>query len=183
MKNIISYIIYPLFAVFALAATHSCSKQQTADTVNKQEEAISKYLTGHYADNEIRRKNGSSRIIIDSGHGVDSLVTGDSLYFNYAGFIFSNGPSKLFTTNVQSVAEKNGFTITSTGETFDESSTIFDSHSFIPGLFDGLSGAREGEHCVVIFSSTYGFKDKAVANVPPSSALMYEVWVNKIKKN
>ncbi|MBQ0006143.1 MAG: FKBP-type peptidyl-prolyl cis-trans isomerase [Alistipes sp.] len=183
MKKNVSYVIYSLFAVFALAVTLSCSKQQTADIVNKQEEDISNYLTGHYAGSEIIRKNGASRIIIDSGHGADSLMTGDSIYFNYAGFIFSNGPSKLFTTNIQSVAEKNGFTITSTDSTFDECSTLFDSKSFIPGLINGLDGAKEGEHCVIIFSSTYGFQNKAVANVPPSSALMYEVWVNKIKKN
>lgn len=183
MKKDISYILFPLLMVFLLAVSHSCSKQQTADSINRQEESISSYLTGHYADNKIIRRNGSNRIIIDAGHGSDTLAAGDSLFFNFAGFIFNNGPSKLFATNVQSVAEKNGLSITSTGGTFNEYSTLFNSRSFISGLFDGLCGAGEGEHCIIIFSSKYGFDDKAVANVPPSSALMYEVWINKIKKN
>lgn len=183
MKKSVSYIIFSLFAVFFIASSHSCSKQQTADTVNRQEESISSYLSGHYAENPIIRRNGSNRVIIDSGYGTDTLETGDSLFFNYAGFIFSNGPSKLFSTNIQSVAEKNGLSITPLEWTFEECAILFNSRSLIPGLTDGLCGAKQGEHGIVIFSSTYGFKDQAVANVPPSSALMYEVWINKIKKN
>lgn len=176
--------IFPLIAAIAVsAAVLSCSKEQKENTINSQEESISKYIEGSLKDYEVIRRNGSNRVIVDAGYGADTLSYGDSLYFYYAGYVFSNGPSKLFSTNVQSVAEKSNFNITEQEHTYDEYGVLFDEGCFISGLTEGLFGVREGEHAVIIFSARYGFYDKPVANVPALSPLLYEVWINEIKKN
>jgi len=170
-------------AAAVAAVSFSCTKEETNNTINSQEESISKYLSSTFKNYEIIPREGSNRVIIDEGYGADSLSFGDSLIFYYAGYVFNNGPSQLFATNVRSVAEKSGFNITPLEHTYDEYSLIFESDSFVSGLTNGLYGVREGEHSVILFSARYGFYNKPVANVPSLSALMYEVWIEHVKKN
>jgi len=169
--------------VITAAVMVSCAKEQINKTINSQEEAISKYLSSTFAQYEIRRRDGSNRVIIDPGYSTDSLSFGDSLVFYYAGYTFNSGPSQLFATNVRSVAEKSGFNITAQEHTYDEYSLLFESSSFISGLTNGLLGVREGEHAVILFSAGYGFENRAVGNIPSLTALMYEVWIERVKKN
>lgn len=183
MKHTVPFIIRLMVICVLTAASVSCSKEAKDKTINTQEESISKYISSNFSDYRLVTREGSNRIIIDSGFGTDALEFGDSLTFYYAGYVFNNGPSQIFATNDQSVAEKNNFDITTQKDTYSAYSVLFESGSFVSGLVNGLYGVTEGEHCIILFSARYGFGDKAVANVPGLSALIYEVWVEGIKKN
>lgn len=183
MEHFSKYIIHLISVSAIIGLLFSCSKEERDKTINSQEESISSYIKSTFKDSTVIIREGSNRIIIDHGYGTDTLAFGDSLSFYYAGFTFNNGPSTLFATNDQTVADKNNFSITSQEDTFKEYSVLFESGSFIPGLVNGLYGVTEGEHCIIVFSARYGFGNKPVANVPALSALIYEVWIDKIKKN
>lgn len=183
MKHLSRYASLLLSISVVIGLLLSCSKEERDKTINSQEESISTYIRSNFKDYTVILREGSNRIIVDPGHSIDSLAFGDSLVFYYAGYTFNNGPSSLFATNDQTVADKNNFNITAQEDTFKGCSVLFDSGSFIPGLVNGLYGVTEGEHCIIVFSARYGFGSKPVANVPALSALIYEVWIDKIKKN
>lgn len=183
MKHFSKYILHLVPISVIIGLLPSCSKEERDKTINAQEVSISTYISSNFKDYPVILREGSNRIIVDPGYGADTLSFGDSLAFYYAGYTFNNGPSSLFATNDQTVADKNNFNITAQEDTFKECSVLFDSGSFIPGLVNGLYGVTEGEHCIILFSARYGFGNKPVANVPALSALIYEVWIDKIKKN
>lgn len=183
MKHLSTYATRLLPVFILIGILFSCSKEERNKTMNSQEESISSYISSNFKDYTVVLREGSNRVIIDPGYGTDTLAFGDSLAFYYAGYTFNNGPSSLFATNDQTVAEKNKFNITAQEDTFKEYAVLFSSGSFIPGLTNGLCGVTEGEHCIILFSARYGFGYKPVANVPALSALIYEVWIDRIKKN
>ena len=100
-------------AMVTLAGAFSCANEDKKLTIADQEAAIDSYISQNYANNTVVRRNGSNRVILDttSVNIQDSLVYGDSLYFYYAGYVFTRSPSTLFSTNNQTVAEESGFTL------------------------------------------------------------------------
>ena len=162
----------------------SCAKEEKELTIADQEAAIESYIDQNFSDYNIIRRNGSNRIVVDTtvtGADIDSLEYGDSLYFYYAGYVFTNGPSALFSTNNEYLAAESGYTVTDPD--FSVRRILFSEGSMIPGLENGLYGVKEGEHCVILFSAKHGYYDDYVYNIPKLSALAFEVWIEDIIKN
>ncbi len=105
---------------------------------------------------------------------------GDSLYIQYAGYVFTSSPSGIFSTNVAEIARQAGFDI-ATIDTLPKG-ILFEKGVLIPGLEHGLHNAREQEHCMIVFSAEYGFGNTKMYNIPKMSALLYEIVINKVIK-
>lgn len=180
MRTILAYLT---FLTAAAVIISSCTREDKENTIADQEAAIDSYISQNFPDNRIFRRNGSNRIVIDSTVLAlpDSLEYGDSLYFYYAGYIFTSSPSQLFSTNSEYVAQESGYSVTDPD--FSIRKTLFTEDCMISGLVNGLYGVREGEHCILIFSAKYGFYDNYVYNIPKLSALAYEIWVDRVIKN
>lgn len=171
---------YIILLLISAAIFASCNKEER-DATAKQEDAIEKYINSRFADNEIVRNNGSNRIIIEKKEGDSTILEkGDTLCFYYAGFVFSNGPSALFATNLETVAQTNNFTLTDPD--FNIAKIAYSKKNFIEGLYNGLDGISEGEHALILFSAKYGFGNNTVYNIPKFSALIYEIWTEQIIK-
>lgn len=175
-------ILYTMIIVAAALAGSSCSKKNKELTIADQEASIDSYISSHYADYKVIHRNGSNRIILDTTvlSQPDSLEYGDSLYFYYAGYVFTSSPSQLFCTNNESVAAQNNFTISDPD--YSVRRILFTDDCMISGLVNGLYGVRQGEHCILLFSARYGFYDSYVYNIPKLSALAYEIWVDRVIK-
>lgn len=174
-----------IIAIAALALTlcslAGCAKEERELAYANQESAIEKYLQGKFPNDSIIRNNGANRVIIDSASSANMLEYGDTLYLFYAGYVFNGSPSALFATNVQSVAESAKFTLTDAD--FSPLVVQYNKGVFVEGLENGLFGVGEGEHSIILFSAKYGFGNDAIYNIPKLSALLYEVWIDKIIKN
>lgn len=166
--------------IVTFSVLFSCSSDREA-TITSQESSIDSYITSHFRDSTVIRNNGSNRVVISRDLTKDSLSFGDSLHFYYAGYVFTSSPSSLFATNVESVAKASSFVLTD--QDFSVKKILFTESSMISGLVYGLQNVREGEHCVLLFSSRYAFYNSKVYNIPKLSALAYEIWVDKIIKN
>lgn len=161
----------------------ACTKDEKALTIANQEAAIDSYIASTFKDYPLVRNNGSNRVIVEEALNPSARVLeyGDSMYFHYAGYIFTSSPSSLFATNVEEVAKQSGFEITAPD--FSARKIAFEKGSMIEGLENGLAGTKEGEHCVILFSAQYGFYSDAVYNIPRLSALAFEIWIDKVIKN
>ena len=160
-------------ALATLAGAISCANEDKKLTIADQEAAIDSYISQNYANNTVVRRNGSNRVILDttSVNIQDSLVYGDSLYFYYAGYVFTSSPSTLFSTNNQTVAEESGFTLSDPD--YSVRKILFTKGCLVNGLEN---------HCIILFSAQYGFYDSYVYNIPKLSALAYEIWVDRVIK-
>lgn len=179
----IRYFLYSVFAVASAAALLSCSKEEKELTIADQEAAIETYINQNFQQYNIVRRGGSNRIVVDTTvvDAADSLEYGDSLYFYYAGYVFTSSPSALFSTNNEYLATESGYSLTS--QDFSVRKVLFSKGSMIKGLENGLYGVKDGEHCVILFSAKYGFYDDYVYNIPKLSALAFEIWVEDVVKN
>lgn len=156
----------------------SCSSDKEATIIN-QESSIDTYITRTFPDSLVIRNNGSNRVVMSRNTDADSLSFGDSLYFYYAGYVFTSAPSSLFATNIEELGTK--FAITNPD--YSPMKILFTENCMVPGLVNGLYGTREGEHSIIIFSAKYGFYNDIVYNIPKLSALLYEVFIWKVIKN
>ncbi|HIZ85745.1 MAG TPA: hypothetical protein IAC04_04570 [Candidatus Coprenecus stercoravium] len=172
-----------VIATAAVAAFLSCTNQDKQLTIADQEAAIDNYVAQNFAENPVSYHNGSVRVtIIDSSFIAppDSLVYGDTLSFFYAGYVFTNGPSDLFSTNNKAVAAQNNFSLTDSDSTAKE--LVFTKDCMVPGLVNGLYGVKERGHYIILFSAEHGFYDRYVYNIPKLSALAFEVWIEAVRK-
>jgi FKBP-type peptidyl-prolyl cis-trans isomerase 2 len=117
------------------------------------------------------------------GFGADDIgaEAGDSLVFDYAAYVFQSGKGMFFATSLPDLAESMGVS-RDPGE-YVPQEIVLGRDKIVSGLEKGLSGVKEGEHCYVIFSARHGFGNTHTGVVPELSALMYEVWVKRVKKD
>ncbi|MCI1778602.1 MAG: FKBP-type peptidyl-prolyl cis-trans isomerase [Bacteroidales bacterium] len=168
---------FPVAIVLLFAA--SCAKQDRENTMISQESSIDSYISSSLSNYQTVRKGGSNRIIIEEGASSPGVLgTGDSLYFYYAGYVFSRGKGALFTTNYPKLAKEKGFNTDTT-----VMKIRYGADDLISGLKNGLDGVREKEHSYIIFSAKYGYGNSAVYNIDKLSPLFFEVWIEKIIKN
>lgn len=170
MKKLLYILLVALVAV-------SCTKEDRKNRIVEQEASIDRYISS-LKDVRVERNNGSNRVVTKEGKGKDSLAIGDSLRFYYAGYVFSNGKGELFATNDTTVAIAHSFELEQGVE-----SRILSHKELVPGLANGLVGARAGEECQVIFSAKYGYGNTIVYNVPKLSPLIFEIRIESIVKN
>ncbi len=173
----------------AILISVACSEVSLENTYNKQESSIESYIEKQFKDYPVFRKGGSNRVTVDTTNLIvldslgltDSLEFGDSLYFYYAGYVFTTKPSFVFATNNEAVAEQAKMELDSAD--FSMFKILYEPGCLVEGLENGLYNVKYQEHCIVVFSGKYGFRDEVVANVPKNSALAYEIWVMDIIKN
>ncbi|MCI2082129.1 MAG: FKBP-type peptidyl-prolyl cis-trans isomerase [Bacteroidales bacterium] len=167
-------IIIPALAV-AATLIFSCREQNAASTYATEESSIDSYVYKKFDSTAVHHYNGSTRVTLtEASEGADSLERGDSTYFYWAGYMFSNGPGTLFSTNDPKVSSAYQDTVPAgvkLGET-----------SLIPGLENGLIGIRNGEEAYIVFSGKYGFGEDGVYDVTPLSALIYHIRIKDIIK-
>lgn len=166
-----------IFGIIAAIAVLSCTKEDRNNTIVAQEEKIDKYITSLQGV-RVARNGGSNRIVYTEGVSDKTLEIGDSVKFYYAGYIFNNGKGPLFVTNNPAVSQANDFPLQD-----GVHKCILSNGNLIPGLAQGLVGAKAGEKCDVIFSAKYGFNNTVVYNVPKLSPLIFEIWIEEIVKN
>lgn len=152
-----------LFATLAIAVIVSaCTLEDKLNTCVKQEEDIEKFINNKYADSTVFiTDNGISRIVMAHGKGA-AAQKGDSIIFSYKGYVFNNGPGAQFAEG--RMKERLG-----------------DKH-LISGLDEGMVGMMAGEEAYIVFSSRYGFFDKATGAVSSMSPLIYYVTLENIYK-
>lgn len=172
-------IIATVFIAAAMLSV-SCTKQEQENTIIDQEKNIDNYINSK-KENTVVRNNGSNRLIIDPAEeGSPVIEKGDTVYFYYAGYIFNSSKGELFDTNRLETAQQAGFNLTD--KKYEVMVTIAGEGNLVSGLKNGLIGAAQGEHSEIIFSAKYGFGNQFVYNIPKLSALLYEVWIEKVAK-
>ncbi len=168
-----NFYILLLLALFAAA---SCDKEDRKNTYADQETRIDNYVSTLSSDYTVVYNRGVPRIIVAEGiSGGNVLKKGDSLYFHFSGYVFSSGKGSLFATNDASVAEANGFT--TDGQPY---MAQFGKSPLIKGLELGLEGAKEGEHCYIIFSARYGYGNQIMASIPKLTPLFFDITIDKV---
>lgn len=194
------------FYIIVLILVASCVSDMKL-TLIRQEENIDNYLSKKFPDSTITRYKGSNRVFLEfipryevvriekevdgEIYTKDTIVVkpivdtlsieyGDSVHFYYAGYVFTSAPSELFSTNVKAIAKEAGFD-TLTVDTLPKK-ILFTPGTLIPGLENGLYNAKEQEHAIIAFSAEYGFGNQKLYNIPKLSALIYEVWIEKVIK-
>ncbi|MBO7562178.1 MAG: FKBP-type peptidyl-prolyl cis-trans isomerase [Bacteroidales bacterium] len=161
-----------LAAVFAIG----CDKEDRKNTYADQESRIDAWATSQGAEFPVVLNSGVVRVVVTEGSGSE-LQKGDSLYFHYSGYVFSNGKGGLFYTNDPEVAEETGF--------ITDGKPIgikYGSSALLKGLSLGLEGVKEGEHCYIVFSARYGYGNQIIANLPKLTPLFFDIKVDKILK-
>ena len=158
-----------------------CTKEDREVQLAQQIKDIDSF-TKSYVSNGKRLviSKGSSRVVIQEGIG-DTLMVGDSVFFDFAGYIFQSGLGMLSDTNVQTIGETMGVNIYNRGFNFGKG--VVGKSMFISGLDQGLLGVKSEEQAYIIFPANLGFGNKDVGLVPKMSPLIFEVWIKEIKKN
>lgn len=144
------------FIVVLSIVVFSCAQQEIDNQTTEQEIQIESYISGLGAL-EVVVNDGVWRAVMERGEeGEENKVAkGDSIIFNYAGYVFRSGKGNLYDTNVFLLAETLG--TTQDYNYFVPREGIVGKGRLISGLDIGLIGAQVGERCYVIFSSRHGF--------------------------
>jgi len=161
----------------------SCTKEDRKLTLIRQEEAIDQFVQSLTKDTVFYR-NGVVRAVLEPGMPAgqaDTLAPGDTVYFYYAGHIFSKGKGELFYTNSDSVALSYDRTLEAEEAIVREG--VVGEGRFLKGLDNGFPGMTAGEHAYIIFNADYGFGNTQVGLVPAMSPLLFEIWIERIVKN
>ncbi|MBR5399733.1 MAG: FKBP-type peptidyl-prolyl cis-trans isomerase [Bacteroidales bacterium] len=166
-----------LILCFAALLAVCCDKEDRKNTYANQEAAIDRYVSSLSSDYTVVYSDGVVRVILEEG-GSEAVRSGDSLYFHYSGYVFSNGKGGLFYTNDPVVAEETGFV--TDGKAFG---VRFGHSAMVEGLKKGLEGVKEGEHCYIIFSARYGYGNQTMSTLPKLTPLLFEMKIDKIKRN
>ncbi len=161
----------------------SCTKEDRKLTLIRQEEAIDQFVQSLTKDTVFYR-NSVVRAVLDSGvpsGQQDTLAPGDTVYFYYAGHIFSKGKGELFYTNSDSIAL--AYDRSLGPEESQVRSGVVGEGRFLKGLDNGFPGMTPGEHAYIMFNAEYGFGNTTVGLVPAMSPLLFEIWIERIVKN
>ena len=102
---------YLTYLSITLLLIFSCSKEEEKLNNTRQEEMIEKYVSSLEGANVIFNDIGVWRIIENEGNNNIIAKPGDSIFFYYAAYIFSNGKGKIYDTNVKEIAIENNFNV------------------------------------------------------------------------
>lgn len=161
----------------------SCGKESDKSTWSSQESKIESFIKSQLSADSTRYlivSGAGKRIVLTEGTG-DSLRSGGSLTYYYAGYVFSGSSltaSNMFGSNRRETLEEAKWSLTDQDTTFMPLTSRLSD--LVKGLSDGLKGVRAGEECIILFSGKYGFGDKAFGTIPAKSALAYHIWVESI---
>jgi FKBP-type peptidyl-prolyl cis-trans isomerase len=162
-------------------SVYSCTSEDEQTTLTTEIDAIDTYVNTFIdAGNNVTINGGSSRIVKTEGSG-NVVEKGDSVYFNYAGYIFSSGLGTIFDTNIDSLSSVLGIDVYNRG--FDNGKVVAGKGELVKGLDLGIIGAKEGEYSYIVFPSDLGYGNTTNGIIPKMSSLIYEIWILDIVKN
>lgn len=163
-----------------LAQFVACKKIDERVSASNQIERIASYLAGKTEPftvyNDVYRVKTNT---VDNSNNA-ALSVGDSIYISFAQYIFKTAPDVLFNTNIKPVAE--GGAIYNESVPYEPLGLVYGESKIIPGLEIGLRNSIVNDSLMLYFTSDNAYKDKANGIVPPNSAIMMFVNVNKIVK-
>lgn len=166
-----------LYILLVLVAFASCTKQDRENAMADEEKRIDSYISS-VSSIRVQRNMGVNRVVLREGVGIDTLSVGDSVKLYYSGYEFHRTKSRLFVTNVDSVANANNFLCMKSPLCIK-----LEKGSVIDGLFYGLQGMRVGEKSELVFTAKYGYGNTIVYNIPKLTSLIFEVEIVDIIKN
>lgn len=175
------YVSFLLPFLSALLIVVSCTDKEQQTALESEVTKIDAYVESKVNSGQsVVISGGSSRIILDDGADIP-VEKGDSVYLNYAGYIFNGGLGTIFDTNMESLSSKIGIDIYNRG--FNAGKVVVGKGELLKGLELGLIGAKKGEHSYIVFPSTMGYGNEKKGVVPPMSSLIFEIWILNIVKN
>jgi len=173
-------ILIPFFVFTVAFLVLSCAKDDREINLLQQETSIESYVKT-FSEQRVEVYNKVWRVVLEEGAESAEAQKGDSVFFDYAAYIFSSGKGSLFSTNKRSIAES--AKMTQDVSLFKKWKVLLGNGELITGLEEGLTGVKRGERCYVVFSSRKGFGPVQIGLVPKLSPLIYEVWITDVKKN
>ncbi|PKO96502.1 MAG: hypothetical protein CVU12_05010 [Bacteroidetes bacterium HGW-Bacteroidetes-7] len=177
MKKLILTAVF-VFSVISLML--SCTKDDRENNMLQQETSIESYVKT-FSEQRVQVYDKVWRVVMVEGTESVEAQKGDSVFFDYAAYIFNSGKGFLFSTNKRSIAED--AKMTQDVSLFNKWKVRLGNGELISGLDEGLEGVKRGERCYVVFSSRKGFGSVQIGLVPKMSPLIYEVWITDVKKN
>ena len=171
--------------MFVVATATGCN-DEAGNVVPDQKSAFANYLESRELEYSIR--SGVYRYIANadrSGYERAPMIeNGDSVEFLFEAHLFSTSPGALFFTNRREVID----TLVKT-EGLDPEFWPYGPQkirlgktALMEGLKNGLPGCREGDSVQLFIPSDQAFSDQSVGIVPPNSATLYILNIEKVKK-
>ena len=146
--------LFALLLLAVLIGLSSCTKEERKLMITKQEKEIDQFVETLVCDTVIYQR-GVVRAVLEKGkpaHTADTVAKGDTIYFYYAGHIFSRGKGALFHTNSESVAKSHNRVLPE--DQARVRSGVVGTGKFLKGLDYGFQGMASGEHAYLIFNGT-----------------------------
>lgn len=166
-----------IFATILLAMITLVSCKKADYDVNEQNKAFESFLDSREYSYTV--PGGVYRSIYVPGTG-EALASGDSVYINYIGYIFSSGLGTVFTTNLEAEAVKAG--LDPAFLKFTPKGLRLGDNSLLKGIDLGLVGRVEGDSLLLLINSDLAYGNKAIGTVPEGSPLAFNIVIKKIVK-
>ena len=175
-----------LCAALAAAFAGACTKQALQTTYDKQTANIEKFLESKMkadATATLTLNDGSYRLILHDTlpAGRDSLRDGGRVSLYYACYTLTSTSittANLIATNLQLLARQAKWELTDVSQF--KLDTIRLDNTLIDGLRKGLQGVQPEDEGFILFNGKYGFGKKEHGMIPANSALVYQIWIEKI---
>lgn len=158
------------------AMCSSCGKSD--EYLVQQEEKIVSYLDSQKLEYTI--EGGTYKVVLAEGDQSLRASRGDSLTFNYAGFLFEGTPKGLFATSWDYLLDDQG--LNTEYWSFEPARVKLGSSAIIKGIENALTNCCEGDSLQLFMTSDLGYGEEEVGSVSKNSALMFLVKVEKIDK-
>ena len=192
MKKSTRILISALLLALAAGLLPACNKEAVQLAYDKQETNIANFVEAQLKADETAKvtyKDGVVRVVLHDtlqreGLLADSLQTGGTVSFYYAGYVLKNASvnnANLFATNHKKTADAAGWRLSDTTAFHIRTLTLDDQ--LLEGLQRGLEGVRNQDECYILFSGKYAYGSKAQGTIPARSALVYHIWVNSISND
>ena len=173
MRRVVAYFVLALSLCGAMLS--SCG--QDDELLMQQEEKIIAYLDKQSLDYTI--EGGTYKVVLAEGDQSKRAEKGDSLSFNYAGFLFDSAPKGLFTTSWEGLVDTSGG-LNAEYWSFEPGRVRLGDGTIIKGIENALNNCCEGDSLQLFITSPLGYGEEEVGAVSKNSALMFLVKVESI---
>jgi FKBP-type peptidyl-prolyl cis-trans isomerase len=166
--------------LFALTCClSSCEKENPVEKQEERIEALIKTKMNRNPGLKLARSN-NVYYLYTPGDTEINVSKGDSVFFYYAGTLVTD-TLRYFDTNDRALAK--ALKLSTEYKNFDPIGVVVGNNNLLPGLDLGLEMVHLGDDGEIIFNSDLGLGEIGNGIVPPLSALVYKVFIVKIKKN
>lgn len=173
MRTLVRYLIIAL-SLTGVALT-SCGESD--EFLVEQGEKMVKYIESQQLEYTI--EGGTYKVCLVEGDQSRQAQRGDSLTFNYAGFLFDSSPKGLFTTSWDYLVDTEEGLNTEYWS-FEPKRIKLGDGTIIKGIENALVNCCAGDSLQLFITSDLGYGDEEVGAVSKNSALMFLVKVEQI---